>query len=88
MDDFPAYVSMNYACAFAHRSQNRVRFPATRAPDDCKTLWIQGIKSRLSGEVDCALNNYLSDPLSTTPNSSETASRVSARMLSIELNFA
>lgn len=75
--------TMHVPCA--HRSQKRVRFPATRAPDDCKTLWIQRIKPRLSGEV---VNNYLSDPLSTTPVSSEMASRVSARMLSIELNFA
>lgn len=84
MDGLPAYVSMNYACAlYSQKPEEGVRLPATRAPDDCKTLWIQGIQPRLSGEVDHALNNYRSDPLSATLTSCETTSRVSARMLSI-----
>lgn len=64
MDSLPAYVSMNYACAlYSQKSEVGVRCPAPGATDDCKTLWIQGIKPRPSGEVDRALNDYLSDPL-------------------------
>lgn len=84
MDGLPAYVSMNYVCAlYSQKSEEGVRCPAPGATDDCKTLWIQGLKPRPSGEVDSALNNYLSDPSPTTSTSSETASRVSAGMLSV-----
>lgn len=86
MDGLPAYVSMNYVCAlYSQKSEEGVRCPAPGATgtDDCKTLWIQGLKPRPSGEVDSALNNYLSEPSPTTSTSSETASRVSAGMLSV-----